>query len=198
MAGVPSVPGEITAAILAGGQGRRVGGADKGLLPLHGAPLVARVCERLRPQAQHLLVCANRNADVYGRFATVLGDGEVGFRGPLAGIAAALAACATPWLLTVPVDAPDLPLDLARRLADASDGECTRTVRSNGRREPLFALYPRALADSARAALAGDGAVWRWQDACGAIEVEWPPAAGAFDNLNTADDFRRRECQGDD
>jgi molybdopterin-guanine dinucleotide biosynthesis protein A len=190
----PLVPGDITAAILAGGQGSRVGGEDKGLLVLRGEPLVAHAWRRLRGQADRLLVCANRNLDAYAPYAPVVADPDEGFRGPLAGIAAALAACTTPWLLTVPVDAPDLPLDLAQRLAQASDSEAPRAVVSDGRREPLFALYPRELASSARAALAGDASVWRWQDACGTIAVDMSSQASAFANLNTADDFSRWEA----
>ena len=191
----PLVPGDITAVILAGGQGSRVGGEDKGLLSLGGQPLVARVCRRLRGQADRLLVCANRNLDAYAQYAPVVTDPEDGFRGPLAGIAAALAACTTPWLLTVPVDAPDLPLDLAQRLADASESGAPRAAMSQGRREPLFALYPRGLADSARDALAGDAAVWRWQDACGTIAVDLSNQASALANLNSADDFRQWETK---
>src|SRR5215468_4061553 len=95
---------EITAAVLAGGEGRRVGGRDKGLLPLAGRPLIAHVVAALREQAGQIIICANRNASEYSGFGIVVGDMEPGFRGPLSGIASALAHCKTHWLLTVPVD----------------------------------------------------------------------------------------------
>src|SRR5258708_39588330 len=102
---------EITAAILAGGAGTRVETRDKGLLSLLDRPLIAHVAAALRGQATTILVCANRNQGEYAQFGDVITDAIAGFKGPLAGIAVALARCETPWLLTVPVDRPDLPYD---------------------------------------------------------------------------------------
>ena len=188
-------PSDISAAILAGGEGARVGGRDKGLLPLAGEALVARVSRALRAQAGTVLICANRNHDDYAAFGRVISDATTGHRGPLAGIAAALEACTTPWLLTVPVDCPQPPADLARRLhagavaagaqlAVASDDACV---------QPLFALYRRSLAGSAGTALAADLAVWRWQRECGAATVEFAGRAEEFVNLNTPAEFRQWE-----
>src|SRR6516225_5087721 len=99
---------EIAAAILAGGESKRMGGQDKGLVALASKPLIAHVCVALREQAGVILVCANRNHSEYSRYGEVVADAMPGFKGPLAGIAAALAQCKTAWLLTVPVDGPDL------------------------------------------------------------------------------------------
>jgi molybdopterin-guanine dinucleotide biosynthesis protein A len=51
---------KITGVVLAGGMGRRMGGADKGLQDLRGQPLVACAIDRLAPQVDHLLISANR------------------------------------------------------------------------------------------------------------------------------------------
>ena len=71
-----SVPGVI----LAGGQATRMGGGDKGLLPLAGVPILRRVMDRLAPQAGALALNANGDA---GRFAEyglpVLPDSIAGF-----------------------------------------------------------------------------------------------------------------------
>jgi molybdopterin-guanine dinucleotide biosynthesis protein A len=64
----------VTAAILAGGEGARVGGQDKGLLPLAGENLIARVSSAMRAQAGTLLVCANRHEETYAAFGAVVGD----------------------------------------------------------------------------------------------------------------------------
>ena len=77
---------ETLGIVLAGGAGSRVGGADKGLLPLGGRPLVEHVLERLRPQCDRLLIVANRNLDDYARYAPVLHDDNEGHAGPLAGL----------------------------------------------------------------------------------------------------------------
>ena len=185
----------MTAAILAGGQGLRVGGRDKGLMVLAGRPLVAWVRDRLRDQAGRVLICANRHIGDYGVHATVVTDRLPGFRGPLAGIDAALAACDSPWLLTVPVDSPRTPRDLAQRLraaAESADSACA-AVRIGTQREPLFAIYRSDVRDSVADALQRDLPVWRWQDELGAVEVDFSAAAADFANLNTSAEFRAWE-----
>jgi molybdopterin-guanine dinucleotide biosynthesis protein A len=185
----------ITAAILAGGEGRRVGGNDKGLLVLGSLTLVEHVFDVLRGQVGEIIVCANRHHDEYMRCGRVIADEKPGFHGPLAGIATALTHCDTPWLLTVPVDAPSPPLDLAQRLWNAAEEKhADAAVAHDGeRRQPLFALYRRHLAQSAAIALAADHSVHRWQDAVGAIEVDFSGQAQSFVNLNTLAEVREWE-----
>lgn len=191
----PPDANDVTAAILAGGAGTRVDGRDKGLLPLAGRPLVAHVAERLAGQAARILVCANRNAAEYAAFGEVIADAEPGYRGPLAGIAVALAHCATRWLLTVPVDSPRLPRDLLPRLhaAAAQAGAPVAVLNDGSRREPLFALYRSDARDSARAALSRNSPVWRWQDELGAVDADFADLADELVNLNSADEFRQWE-----
>ena len=55
----------VAAVILAGGQGRRMGGADKGLVEYRGRPLIEWVLEVLTPQVDELVISANRNLDTY-------------------------------------------------------------------------------------------------------------------------------------
>ena len=196
-----SARAQVTVAILAGGQGVRVDGQDKGLMLLGSEPLVARVCERMRDQCAALLICANRNAKEYARYATVIGDADPGsepsFRGPLAGIATALAICKTPWLLSVPVDSPCPPDNLAERLlaVAASSGSNGAVARCGTQREPTFALYRDVLAASAAEAVARNSSVRGWQDECGVVEVDWPESSATnFANLNTIADFQRWEA----
>jgi len=146
---------DVTAAILAGGEGVRVGGQDKGLLPLAGEPLIARATGAMRPQAGTLLICANRHAETYAAFGAVVADALAGYAGPLAGISAALAVCTTPWLLTVPVDCPDPPAELGSRLVAAAiaKGTSLAVAHDGERAQPLFAIYRRALAEACADAL---------------------------------------------
>jgi molybdenum cofactor guanylyltransferase len=183
----------VCAAILAGGAATRLGGRDKGLERFGGRPLVAWVVDALRAQVVELSIVANRNHEAYRNHATTIADALPGFRGPLAGIAAALAASAAPWLLTVPVDCPTPPPDLARRLLAVAAPGTTRgpafVAHDGVRREPLFALYGPGLAESAaRAARAGLGPR-RWQDEIGAIEVDFADRRTHFTNLNEPADF---------
>jgi molybdopterin-guanine dinucleotide biosynthesis protein A len=190
----PFDPSDITAAILAGGAGTRLDGRDKGLELLAGKPLIAHVKRSLKGQVRDVLVCINRNANQYATFATICTDRVAGFHGPLAGIDAALAACTTDWLVTVPVDCPCPPSDLVSRLHDAANkaGARVAVAHDGARRQPLFAIYRRESVD-ATSALSNDLAVWRWQDISDAIEVDFSDAPQAFLNLNVAEDFRNWE-----
>lgn len=183
---------DIAAAILAGGEGRRVDGNDKGLVTLASRPLIAHVCDALRDQVGIIFICANRNHDEYASYGEVIADMTPGFKGPLAGIAAALPRCAVPWLLTSPVDGPDLPLDLAKRLSDAAatTNASAAVAHDGARRQPLFALYRADLAPSAARALQRGLGPSGWQDEINAIEVDFSDQPQAFANLNTLEDFR--------
>lgn len=179
----------VTAVILAGGAGRRLGGADKGLAMLDRRPLAAWCIDAIRVQVEAMLIVANRNHDSYAQFAPVIADAVPGHRGPLAGIAAALAVAETPWLITLPVDSPRPPPDLVTRLC-AKIGSAHAAVADDGvRRQPLFALYHRDLAMSAADALSHKLPVWQWQEAIGATVVDFADHAAHFVNLNSRRDF---------
>ena len=107
----------VTGIVLCGGRGQRLQGADKPLMQWRGETLAAQVVRRLRPQVAGMLISANRNLDAYRRLAHVVTDALPGHQGPLAGIAAALERCATPWAAVCPGDAPLIPQDLVQRLA---------------------------------------------------------------------------------
>ncbi|PZQ13992.1 MAG: molybdenum cofactor guanylyltransferase MobA [Rhodanobacter denitrificans] len=184
-----------TVAVLAGGAATRLDGRDKGLMRLDGRPLVEWVLAaaglRAAPAdpAPPLLIVANRHLDAYALHGPTIHDALPGHRGPLAGIAAALAACRTDWLLSVPVDCPLPPPDLAVRLLAGPPDAAIRVAHDGERRQPLFALYARELAASAAAAAAEQTGVYAWQDAVGAVEVDFADRRVHFDNLNTPSDF---------
>lgn len=116
-------PRDITALVLAGGRGSRMGGLDKGLQNFHGTPLALHALARLRQQTwppAALAISANRHLDAYQGFdVPVWPDTLSDFAGPLAGFLSGLQHCATPLLLTVPCDVPLFPLTLCERLAHA-------------------------------------------------------------------------------
>jgi len=184
-----------TVAVLAGGAATRLDGRDKGLMPLDGRPLIdwllaaAGLRRAADAAAPPLLIVANRHLDAYALHGPTIHDVLPGHRGPLAGIAAALAACRTDWLLSVPVDCPLPPPDLASRLLAGPADAAIRVAHDGERRQPLFALYARALASSAAAAAAKETGVYAWQDAVGAVEVDFADRRVHFENLNTPSDF---------
>jgi len=188
----------VTGLILAGGEGRRMGGADKGLLMLRQRPLVCHVADRLRPQVEALLLSANRNAETYrGLGLEALGDPlRDGDRsaGPLAGVIAGLANCRSEWLATVACDTPAFPEDLVARLwsaAQAAGAPAALAVTGAGP-HPVFMLVRRELLTDLRHFVAcGGRRVRDWQDRIGAVAAVFPDEA-AFANINTPQDLLRQ------
>ncbi|MEH6642905.1 molybdenum cofactor guanylyltransferase MobA [Vreelandella glaciei] len=178
---------ELTGMILAGGEGRRMGGRDKGLEPFAGLPLVGHVVKRLEGQVAELLINANRNADAYRFFADrVIADEEEGFKGPLMGIYSGLRAAKTPWLLVTPCDSPALPDDLVARMV-AGIGDQDIAVAFDGERlHPVVALLRTSLADDLAATLAeGERKIDRWYARHAWCKVDMSDCPDAFANLNT-------------
>jgi molybdopterin-guanine dinucleotide biosynthesis protein A len=179
-------------AILAGGEATRLGGVDKGMTDLMGRPLIEWVIELLGDAARdRLMIVANRSLERYSRYAEVVSDATPAFRGPLAGVAAALRANHMPWLMTVPVDCPRLPNGLPDAFCRVlGRGAPPALVAHDGeRRQPLFAMYSSTLASAAAQAVADGLGVARWQDRLGAMEVDCSALGGCWDNLNTPADF---------
>jgi len=184
----------IGGVILAGGQGRRMGGARKGLLTLSGRPLIAHAAARLGPQVTALALSANGPAAAYAEFGLpVLPDETADFPGPLAGVLSGLRwaeAQGLEAIVTVPCDAPFLPRDLAARLAAAGP---FAMAALKGRAEPAFALWPVTRRAEVEAALAA-GRRKVTEAAGGAALVDFPDA-GAFFNINTPEALAEAEAR---
>ncbi len=198
-ASVPSIAREqITGVVLAGGRGSRMGGVDKGLQLFQGVALARHALDRLRPQVGPTLVVANRNLPAYRDFgAPVLSDDLPDHAGPLAGFLVALDHCATPWLLTVPCDAPCFPQDLASRLAEAVvAGGGTAAVATDGARpQPVFCLLHRSLRNDLRDFLRrGERKIGAWLSGQAALRVPFGPPE-AFVNINSLEALRALEAQ---
>ncbi|WP_341647035.1 molybdenum cofactor guanylyltransferase MobA [Thauera sp. SDU_THAU2] len=179
----------VTGVLLAGGQGSRMGGVDKGLTELAGRPMAAHALERLAPQVDELVINANRNLDAWRSFGhPVFGDDIGGFAGPLAGLHAALLHARHPLVATVPCDSPFLPGDLVDRLAGAlhTAGAQLAVARTFDRLQPVFCLCRRELAGPLADYLRGGGrGVARWHDTLDVVEVSFDDEAAAFRNINT-------------
>jgi molybdopterin-guanine dinucleotide biosynthesis protein A len=206
---------DITALVLAGGRGSRMGGVDKGLQAFNGSPLVAHALQRLLgdastpPQVGHVLINANRNLAQYAAFgAPVWPDAQDDFAGPLAGFLTGLAHCTTPYLLTVPCDTPLFPLDLAQRMAQAlhaqqADIAMVGAPERNDagewqvRTQPVFCLLRRHLLASLQAfTQEGGRKIDAWTARHATVIVPFDRTGDdlrAFFNANTLADLRELE-----
>jgi molybdopterin-guanine dinucleotide biosynthesis protein A len=179
----------VTGLILAGGQGRRMGGVDKGLQLLQGRPLVAWVLERLGPQVDEILISANQNLERYRSFGhPVLPDEVGGFAGPLAGLERGLALARNELLVTAPCDSPFLPAELVARLRQglAQDDAEIAVARTGEQPHPVFCLCQRSLHADLRDYLAGGGRkIDAWYARLRVTEVTFDDMPEAFSNINT-------------
>jgi molybdopterin-guanine dinucleotide biosynthesis protein A len=190
--------------VLAGGLARRMGGGDKARITIGGATILERVLARLKPQCTQIILNANNDL---ARFADtglpVVPDSMPGFVGPLAGILAGLdwAAAHAPEIsdiASVPGDCPFLPFDLITRLQTArrTEGQRLACAQSGEWRHPVVGLWPVALRDDLRRALAEEGLhkIESWTARHGVAIADWPTVpVDPFFNVNTPEDVAEAE-----
>lgn len=203
---------QITAMVLAGGRGARMGGADKGLQKFRGTPLALHALMRLQLQEGgligELMLNANRNLAAYEAFGVpVWPDTLQDYAGPLAGFLTGLERAELPYLLTVPCDVPGFPMDLAQRLAAAFDDPATEIAMVSApegggepRPQPVFCLMKVQLLESLVAfTQAGGRKIDRWTAQHRTVLVPFDQAGDdprAFANTNTLDELHALEQQG--
>ncbi len=198
----------ISALILAGGRATRMGGVAKHAIVVQGETILARQAAVLRASVGDVLVSSP--ADIDG-FRTVRDAPEHEGIGPLAGIAAGLAAATSHWLFIVAGDMPYLSSALVGamlELVEAAGGRSEREgapwenvhaigVKKDGLPEPLFSVVrvPRARTIVASMIAARDLKASRLLDALGASYVSdeiaraCDPDLRALHNINEPDDL---------
>jgi molybdopterin-guanine dinucleotide biosynthesis protein A len=181
----------VSGIVLAGGQGRRMGGVDKGLVLLRGKPMVAWVLGRLAPQVSEIIVNANQNLDSYAAFGhRVVSDAIGGFAGQLAGLHAGLSQANHPLVVTVPCDSPFLPLDLVARLSQALGANDLAVAKTGDQPHPVFSLVRRSVLDHLAAFLRSGGRkIDAWYATLEVIEVPFDDQPLAFRNINTREEL---------
>ncbi|WP_120496161.1 molybdenum cofactor guanylyltransferase MobA [Kiloniella sp. EL199] len=200
---------DVAGVILAGGLARRMGGGDKGMKSLAGESLLARIVKRIKPQVGPLVLNANGDSQRFKAFslpvaADVIGDNP----GPLAGILTGLewVAAHAPdvkWMVSVPCDAPFLPMDLVERLRSEATKQSMplACAMSHGRTHPVVGLWSVALRDDLRQAIVQEEMrkVDRWTERHGICHVSFDDIVignesfDPFYNANKPDDLVRVE-----
>jgi molybdenum cofactor guanylyltransferase len=186
---------DITAVILAGGMGRRMGGLDKGLIEFEGRLLVEILIAKLQKQNVNIIINANRNQSVYETYGfPVISDQLSDYQGPLAGFASAIAAVESQYILTLPCDSPllsdqyierfvkchNLPENQYAPISVAYDGE---------RLQPVHALINVDLFESLNTFLdSGDRKIDRWYAQHEFNRVDFSDQSDMFKNINTPED----------
>lgn len=192
---------DITGIILSGGQAKRYGNQDKGLILFDDMPLIKRVVDRLLPQVSDILISANRNISAYCELGyEVLEDEMAGYAGPLAGLLTgmkhALHESTNGPVAVVPCDAPLLPKDLVSRLIDATgDSMPFAVIPHDGvRLQPLFGLYSLEALPSLEEFLAsGQRKVGIWAESLSPQVVDFSDQPDAFLNINSPEELAEAE-----
>lgn len=189
----------ITGVILAGGQARRMGGQDKGLIEVSGKPMIEYVIAALQPQVDKIIINANRNHDVYAKYGMpVIADNYEGFNGPLAGMASCMKVIDTEYMITTPCDSPFVPDDLLTRMYTAlQDNQADISVADSGDRiQPVFSLLKCTLLDSLQAYLdSGERKIDRWFQQHVMTRVDFSDKPETFLNVNTQEDIKDIEAR---
>ncbi len=195
---------DITGVLLAGGQSRRMGGGDKGLLGFGRGTMLGHVIERFAPQVGELVLNANGDPARFSAFGLpVIADTIDGNVGPLAGVLAGMRWARdntdAPFIATASTDAPFLPLELVARLRDVAEANpgAIAIARSGGHLHPVIGLWPVVHYQDLEAALSDDGIrkVLRWTDRHGTLPVDFADLTiggktiDPFFNANTPDEL---------
>jgi molybdopterin-guanine dinucleotide biosynthesis protein A len=189
------VTADLAIVVLAGGEGRRMGG-EKARRPWGPTTLVGHAVGLARAYGGEVAVAVRDAAQVAGAVEARLLLDDPGIEGPLAGLAAARGfarATGAPRLLTLPCDAPLLPADLAARLQAAlAPGVGVAVAQSDGREHPTCALWRAGALGVLPAYLAtGRRSLNGFAAAAGMTTVDWPVDGGdPFANANTLEDLQ--------
>lgn len=181
-------PEKIDWVVLAGGQGSRMGGVDKGLIKLNEKPLIEYVIEALQPQTSSIIINANRSHEEYQCYAPVIADHFSEYPGPLGGIHAGLSYPGkNDWVGFVPCDSPNIPTNLADIFCRAWQDDADILVAHDGDfYQPVFTLFHRRVKDKLKAFLErGDRKIILFYDECKTYKVDFSHAKETFINLNT-------------
>jgi len=187
---------KIAVIILAGGEGRRIGGT-KPLRLLGGQRLIERAAAMARQWSDVVAISVREKEQAEGCGLPLLFD-EGGVEGPLAGLVAGLrfaveAGCH--GVLAIPADMPFLPSDLADRLSSAMTGRQAAVAASGGHLHPVCGFWPTSALEELPAYLkTGSRSLRGFAAAVGYVAVEWPAQpADPFFNINAIEDLAAAE-----
>ena len=196
---MPSHP-EITAIVLAGGAGRRMG-APKPLLRLGGRTLIEHVIAAIQPLVSGVIVVTNAPESLAFLGLPTVADAEPG-RGPLMGLYSGLVACPTPYALAVSCDAPFLSPALLEALIARRRPDAQTLPETDHGPQPMPGVYPTALAPTIASLLESGRAALRDLTASTPVELlakeevrTLDPEGRTFMDLDTPEDLAAAQAE---
>ena len=186
---------DITAVILAGGRGQRMGGRNKGLIELDGQALIKHVLQRLQPQLNKIIISANDQLDDYAKFGyPVIPDKIPGFAGPLVGMYSAMTEMSTDWLITLPCDTPKIPLDYVAHMYSTIKDTKVVVAHDGTRQQSGFCLIHKSLQEELLTAIKNEQlAVYKFLKTHHAVKANFADVKPCFVNINTPEQLSELE-----
>ncbi|MCP4487439.1 MAG: molybdenum cofactor guanylyltransferase [Gammaproteobacteria bacterium] len=181
---------DITAVILAGGQGRRMGGEDKGLIDFNGRTIIETLIDKLKQQQVNAVINANRNHDRYLTYGLpIISDELADFQGPLAGFATAMHNVETDYILTLPCDGPFLADNFVDLFLEIKSHASIYVAHDGERLQPVYALLKVELLDDLLKFLeTDDRKIDRWYAQHDFVTVDFSSQKNMFVNINRPED----------
>ena len=191
-------PGDLlTVVVLAGGKGSRLEGQDKGLITWQGRPFIEHVLHTIESVTSNIIVNANRHLDRYRQHGyPVITDDIEGYAGPLAGMLTALKSVQTPYVLTLPCDAPLVEQDIIGMFCrkHAQEQQLLYVAETEDGLQPVYAMIHHSLVDNMQDYLdQGNRKTRDWMLANDACKVKFIRHGNSFLNVNTTDDLQLLE-----
>lgn len=178
---------DITALLLCGGKGARLGGQDKPLLSLGSDKIIDHLLTRLKPQTGEVVISCSRNVARYEAYESRIVVDEAPDEGPLGGLQSAFKAVNTEWALTCPGDIPFLTSELVTRLSLDAERQGVAVPFADNERQNLCLLINRKRRNELVAFYAQGGrAVKRWLDIASIQSTDLSELGSSFFNVNTA------------
>jgi len=186
-----------TAAILAGGRARRLGGRDKSTLPIAGSRVIDRQIDVLRAVADHLLIVSN-GPDQYADLDLPIVADLIPGAGALGGLYTALVSSPTPQTLVVACDMPFLSVAFLKHLVMIGRDVDAAVPRTQEGYEPLCASYSRDCVGPIRRRI--EAGALKVTSFLGDVRMReigpdeltgFDPEGTLFLNVNTPDDYAR-------
>ena len=181
-------PLQSTGAVLIGGAARRLGGVAKGLIRIHGDPIVQHQINRLHPRCNQLFLVGQTKHD-YTRFGVPIVDDVIPRRGSPGGVHAALYHARTPWVVILACDMPNVTADMIADLQKERQKADVIMYRCAGRIQPLCSMWRTDLEPLLAARLQDTGC--NFEQLLDGVDVQYLEHARslAFTNLNTPSDL---------
>jgi len=184
----------LTVVILAGGRGSRLGDQDKGLLEWQGKRFIEHILNNVKQVTNNIVINANRNVETYQEYGhPVISDDIEDYAGPLAGMLSALRSVKTPYIITLPCDAPLTTVALIEQFCDTHEKEQQKlyVASTDDGLQPVYAMIHTLLADNLAQYLAdGHRKTQSWFKENDALSIHFDQQVTSFLNINTEAEYQ--------